>query len=198
MLGVPPALVEALAGAGVTLGATAGATASVNGSTGYAEVNFPASLKPATDGVIGHKGTLQITSAGTGVTLGYADPWIQYPTSEQTGTAVLSGVISGLPDWMEPFSSALNGTRRETFNISDWTLTVKKSKVTKVGKNYKITYTYTGSGIVSVTDDQDSVNILNTALAGPGGALLTPGQEIGPINTSIQRVITCTKKKTCK
>jgi len=197
VLGVPPSLTEALAGAGITLGVAGAAKAAVDGSTGYTNVTFPVGTKPRTDGVIPHKGDLTITSAGTAVTLVYGSPWIEYPTDGSEG-AVLSGIISGLPDWMEPFSSALNGTRRATFNIDDWSGSWKKGKIRKVGKSYKRVDTFTGGGTVSVTTDQDSVNILNTALAGPGGSLLSPGQEIGDITTTYKNSYTCTTKKGCK
>ena len=195
VLSVPPGLVSTLAGAGVTLGVEGAAKAGINGSTGYTEVAFPLAPKPKTDGVIPHKGTLTISSVGTAVTLDYGNPWIEYATSGGSG-AELTGIINGLPDWMEPFSSALNGTRRATFVVNDWAGEWKKGKVRKVGKNYKRTDVFTGGGTVSVTDNQDSVNILNTALFGQ--SVLEPGQEIGTIQTDIKNTVTCTKKKTCK
>lgn len=196
VLSVPPGLVSTLAGAGVTLGVEGAAKAGINGSTGYTEVAFPLAPKPKTDGVIPHKGDLTITSAGTGVTLRFAKPWITYATSPGSEGAALEGIVTGIPDWMAPFDG-LNGQRLGSFSIPDWAGKWKMGKVRKVGKNYKRTDTFTGGGTVTVRD-QDVANIFNTALFGPGVSVLQPGQEIGTIQTEIKNTVICTKKKTCK
>ena len=196
VLSVPPDLVATLAEAGVTLGVKGAAKASVNGSTGYTEVKFPRAPKPVTDGVIPHKGDLTITSAGTGVTLTFAKPWITYATSPGSEGAALEGIVTGIPDWMAPFNG-LNGQRLGSFAIADWAGEWKKGKVRKVGKNFKRVDTFTGEGTVSVRD-QDVANIFNTALFGPGVSVLQPGQPIGTIQTELKNEVICTKKKTCK
>ncbi|MGA0009716.1 MAG: hypothetical protein ACO3ID_03010 [Candidatus Nanopelagicales bacterium] len=194
VLSVPPALAAALSESGVSLGVQGAAKAAADGSTGYTNVTFPLAAKPKTDGVIPHKGALTITSEVTGVTLVYANPWIEYATSGGEGAA-LTGVITGLPDWMEPYSSAINGQRLPTFVIPDWAGEWKKGKIKMVSKNvYKRVDTFTGGGTVTLTDSQDSMNILNTAL----GTSLAPGTPIGPITTTIKNTITCNSKKACK
>jgi hypothetical protein len=196
VLSVPPALVSALAGAGVTLGVAGSAEASIDGSTGYTEVAFPLAPKPKTDGVIPHMGDLTITSAGTGVTLTFARPWIEYATSPGSEGAVLAGIVTGIPDWMAPFNG-LNGQRLGSFSIPDWAGEWEKGKVRKIGKNFKRTDTFTGGGTVTVRD-QDVANIFNTALFGPGVSVLQPGQEIGTIQTEITNEVICKTKKACK
>jgi hypothetical protein len=194
VLSIPPTVAGVLASSGVTLGVEGPAKASEDGSTGYTNVSFPWAPKPRTDGVIPHKGSLTITSATTGVTLVYAEPWIEYPTDGSEG-AELTGVISGLPAWMEPYSSAINGQRLPTFVIPDWAGEWKKGKIKMVSKNvYKRIDTFTGGGTVTLTDSQDSMNILNTAL----GTQLPPGTTIGTISTTITNEVTCNSKKACK
>ena len=196
VLSVPPDLVATLAGAGVTLGVEGGAKASINGSTGYTEVKFPLAPKPKTDGVIPHKGDLTITSSNTDVTLVFAKPWITFGTSPDSEGAVLEGIVSGIPEWMAPFDG-LNGQRLGSFAIPDWDGEWTMGKVRKAGKNFKRVDTFTGSGTVTVRD-QDVANIFNTALFGPGGNVLQPGQEIGTIQTELKNTVICKTKKACK
>ena len=200
-ISLPPALVDAMAAKGITLNATGGGKVAVDGSTGYTNLSFPVS-GPVEDGIVHHKGVLEIVSAGTKVTLTLTNPKLTYDT-DGSGTGQLGGVLNGLPTWMEPFSSALNGTEREPFDISDLKITIKPGKPAKDGKKgFKRTDRVTATGMMSYTDDQDSANIFNTALLGPEGAatapLFIPGMELGAISSTFTVTVFCKTAKACK
>lgn len=200
-ISLPPDLVEAMAAKGVTLNATGGGKVAVDGSTGYTNISFPVS-GPVEDGVVNHKGVLEIASAGTKVTLTLTNPKLTYAT-DGSGTGKLGGTLNGLPTWMEPFSTALNGTFREPFDVSDLKITIKTGKAVKDGKKgFKRTDRVTATGMLSYVDDQDSANIFNTALLGPEGAatapLFIPGMDLGAISSSFSVTVFCKTAKACK
>ena len=195
-IGLPPTLIETLTAAGVSLNQTGG-TLTVDGSTGYANITFPVT-KPVEDGVINHSGVLEITGAATGVTLTLTDPVVTY-ASDGSATGALGGTLNGLPSWMEPFSSALNGTVRMPFDLTDLKLTVKTGKVAKKGKGFARADRVSATGMMSFTDSQESANIFNTALVGPTATpLFTPGQELGVVTTSFTVTHVCKTKAECK
>jgi hypothetical protein len=200
-ISLPPSLVGAMAAKGITLNAKAGGKATVDGSTGYTNLSFPVT-GPVEDGIVSHKGVLEIVSAGTQVTLTLTNPKLTYDT-DGSGTGQLGGVLNGLPVWMEPFSSALNGSFREPFDVTNLEITVKKGKATKFGKaGFKRTDRVSATGMMLYTDDQDSANIFNTALLGPEGAatapLFIPGMELGGIESNFSVTVYCKTAKECK
>jgi len=200
-IALPPELVDAMAAKGVSLNATAGGKVEVDGSTGYTNLSFPVS-GPVEDGIVNHKGVLEIVSAGTQVTLTLTNPKLTYDT-DGSGAGKLGGTLNGLPTWMEPFSSALNGTFREPFDVSDLKITIKTGKAVKDGKSgFKRTDRVSATGMLSYVDDQDSANIFNTALLGPEGAatapLFIPGMELGGISSTFSVTVFCKTAKACK
>ena len=195
-ISLPPALIETLAEAGVTLKASGGGKVSVDGSTGYTNLSFP-STKSSKVGDITHRGVLEIESSVTQVLLKLTNPTIVDDT-ELPGTGTLGGILTGLPEWMEPYSSALNDTYRAPFELTNMKTTVKKGKVTKKGKSYIRKDLVSVTALMSFIDSVDSANIFNTALEGPGGALFTPGQALGNISSKYSVTTTCKTMKACK
>ena len=193
----PPDLISSLAAGGVTLNATGYGKVSADGSTGYTQITFPV-IKPIEDGLINHRGVLEIVSAITEVTLTLTNPKITYDT-DGSGNGALGGVFNGIPAWMAPFDSILNGTYLEPFDLANVKTTVKKGKVAKKGKGYIRKDLVSVTGSVLFTDRVDIASLINTALVGATRApLLTRCQALGNIGSKYSVTTTCKTMKACK
>ena len=197
-LSFPPAILEALAENQITFNVTAGGKVEVDGSTGYANATFPIT-GPVEDGVIKHKGTLEIISGLTDVTLSVANPVITYAT-DGSGTGSIGGVVNGLPSWTEPFASVINGTFRDPlFNLTNVKVTVKPGKVKKAGKAFTRTDAVNLTADVSYNSSQDSANLFNAALTKfpLGPAIFSVDMPLGTMDTKSTVTVTCKTKKAC-
>lgn len=198
-LSFPPAILEALAANQITFDAIDGGKVDIDGSTGFANITFPVT-GPVEDGLIKHKGTLEIKSGLTDVTLTITDPVVAYAT-DGSGTGSIGGVVNGLPSWTEPFASVINGTFRDPlFNLSDVKISIKKGKPKKAGKAFTRTDAVTITGDLSYNSSQDSANLFNAALtkfpAGP--AIFTPDMELGVFEGKSMVTVTCKTAKACR
>jgi len=197
-LSFPPAILEALAENQITFDVTNGGKVEVDGSTGFANATFPIT-GPVEDGVIKHRGTLEIISGLTDVTLSVANPVITYAT-DGSGTGSIGGVVNGLPSWTEPFASVINGTFRDPlFNLTNVKVTVKPGKVKKAGKAFTRTDAVNLTADVSYNSSQDSANLFNAALTKfpVGPAIFTVDMPLGTMSTKSMVTVTCKTKKAC-
>jgi hypothetical protein len=198
-LSFPPAILDALAANQITFDAVDGGKVDVDGSTGFANVTFPVT-GPVEDGKIKHKGTLEIKSGLTDVTLSIKNPVVAYAT-DGSGTGSIGGVVNGLPSWTEPFASVINGTFRDPlFNLSDVKVTVKSGKAKKAGKAFTRTDTVKITGNLSYNSSQDSANLFNAALTKfpVGPAIFTPNMDLGVFQGTSQITVSCKTLKACK
>jgi hypothetical protein len=198
-LSLPPALVETLGEAGITLNAIGGGKVTVDGSTGFANASFPIT-GPVVDGEVKHRGTLQIVNESLGVTLSIENPVVAYAT-DGSGTGEIGGVVNGLPVWTEPFATAINGTFREgLFVLKDVKIDIKPGKVRKSGKQFMRSDVVTLTAGLYYNDSQDSANLFNAALTQfpLGPAIFTPGMALGDASSKSTITVMCKTKKACQ
>ncbi|MGI9196724.1 MAG: hypothetical protein ACR2KE_04605 [Candidatus Nanopelagicales bacterium] len=187
---VPIALITAATGAGVTIAPIEPAAA--DATMENVAIDFPVT-GPNADGAVYHLGGLGITSAKTSVNLTWSKPTIEWPTSGDGKSAIIKGVIAGVPAGSG--FEALNGQNATLFDVKNMVIKDTKGKIVKNGKKgFKRTDTQTITGDVSVVDNKTVVDILNGLLGVP---LFTAAMPFGSLESVSTVTHICKTKKAC-